>query len=69
MRFVVTVERDEDGLYVAECPAIPGCISQGKTEGEALENIKDAIRQCLEVRAERGMPLTVATHEIDIPVG
>ena len=55
MKFVVTVERDEDGVYVVECPAIPGCISQGETEREALENIEDAIRQCLEVRAERGM--------------
>ena len=59
MKFVVTVDRDEDGYFVVECPAIPGCVSQGKTELEALENIRDAIRQCLEVRAERGMPLTV----------
>ncbi len=69
MKFVVTIERDEDGVCVVECPAIPGCVSQGRTEAEALENIKDAIRQCLEVRADRGMPLTVATHEIDIHVG
>ncbi len=69
MRFVVTVDQDEDGVYVVECPAIPGCVSQGKSEEEALENIEDAIKQCIEVRAERGMPLTVATHEIDIPVG
>ena len=62
MRFVVTVDQDEDGVYVVECPAIPGCVSQGKSEEEALENIEDAIKQCLEVRAERGMPLTVATH-------
>jgi predicted RNase H-like HicB family nuclease len=68
MRFLVTVERDEDGVYVVECPSIPGCVSQGQTEAEALDNIKDAIRQCLEVRSERGMPLTVATHEIEIPV-
>ena len=60
---------DEDGVYVVECPAIPGCVSQGKSEEEALENIEDAIKQCLGVRAERGMPLTVVTHEIDIPVG
>ena len=68
MKFVVTVDRDEDGTYVAECPAIPGCVSQGKTESEALENINDAIRQCLEVRAERGMPLTVTTREVEIVV-
>ncbi|MCK4385248.1 MAG: type II toxin-antitoxin system HicB family antitoxin [candidate division Zixibacteria bacterium] len=66
MKFIVVIEKDEDGMFVAECPAIPGCVSQGKTEREALENIKDAIKQCLEVRAERGMPLTVATREIEV---
>jgi predicted RNase H-like HicB family nuclease len=66
MKLVVTVDRDEDGIFVAECPAIPGCVSQGKTEEEALRNIRDAIRECLAVRADRGMPLTVATHEIEI---
>ena len=68
MRFRVTVDRDEDGAYVVECPAIPGCVSQGETEQAALDNIRDAIRQCLEVRAERGMPLTVTTRELDIAV-
>jgi predicted RNase H-like HicB family nuclease len=59
MKFTVTIDRDEDGAYVVECPAIPGCISQGDTEDQALDNIKDAIRGCLEVRAELGMPLTL----------
>jgi predicted RNase H-like HicB family nuclease len=68
MKFVVTVDRDEDGAFVSECPAIPGCVSQGQTEKEALENIQDAIRQCLEVRAELGMPLTVAVHQVEIGV-
>lgn len=66
MKFMVTVERDEDGAYVVECPAIPGCISQGRTEDEALENIRDAIKQCLEVRAEQGRPLSVAVRQIEI---
>ncbi|HEX9687969.1 MAG TPA: type II toxin-antitoxin system HicB family antitoxin [Thermoanaerobaculia bacterium] len=66
MKLFVTIDRDEDGIFVAECPAIPGCVSQGRTEEEALQNIQDAIRECLAVRAERGMPLTVATHEIEI---
>lgn len=57
MKLIVTLERDEDGMLVIECPAIPGCISQGKTEQEAIRNINDAIKECLEVRAERGMPL------------
>ena len=56
MKFTITLDRDEDGVWVAECPAIPGCISQGNTREEAVENIKDAIKSCLIVRAERGMP-------------
>jgi predicted RNase H-like HicB family nuclease len=51
MKFVVTLERDESGMVVVECPAIPGCISQGRTEAEALENIREAIEGCLEARA------------------
>ena len=42
MKFRVIIEEDEDGIFVAECPSLPGCISQGKTRAEALENIKDA---------------------------
>jgi len=66
MKFVITLERDEDGMLVAECPSIPGCISEGKTEEEALENIREAIIGCLEVRAEQGMPLTVAVREVEV---
>ena len=58
MKFVTTLERDEDGSWVAECPSIPGCVSQGQTRGEALANIREAIAACLEVRAERGLPMT-----------
>ncbi|PMB19119.1 type II toxin-antitoxin system HicB family antitoxin [Fischerella thermalis] len=66
MRFSVTLDRDEDGVWVVECPSIPGCVSQGQTKQEALENIKDAIAACLQVRAERGMPLTVETHQVEV---
>ena len=59
MKLIVTLERDETGMYVVECPSIPGCISQGKTEEEALANIREAIQGCIEARAEAGMPLTV----------
>jgi predicted RNase H-like HicB family nuclease len=41
-------------MYIAECPAIPGCVSQGRTEDEAQANVADAIRECLAVRAEKG---------------
>jgi predicted RNase H-like HicB family nuclease len=66
MKFVITISRDEDGMCVAECPAIPGCVSQGKTEQEVEQNIQEAIKECLEVRAERGLPLTVTTREIEV---
>jgi predicted RNase H-like HicB family nuclease len=68
MRFSVTLDRDEDGVWVVECPSIPGCVSQGQTKQEAVENIKDAIAACLEVRAERGMPLTVETYQVEVAV-
>ncbi len=66
MKFFITIDRDEDGIFIAECPSVPGCVSQGQTEKEAIENIKDAIRQCLEVRAERGMPLSVRIREVEV---
>ena len=66
MIFNVTIDRDEDGVFVVECPAIPGCVSQGKSKEEALENIKDAITLCLQVRSEKGMPLTIETRQIEV---
>lgn len=68
MKFIISIHQDEDGYFIAECPAIPGCVSQGKTEQEAERNIQDAIKECLEVRAERGMPLTVWTREVEVTV-
>ncbi len=67
MKLLVTIFQDEDGAFVAECPAIPGCISQGSTEEDAVANVRQAIKECLEVRAERGMPLTVRTREVEVP--
>jgi predicted RNase H-like HicB family nuclease len=66
MKLLVTLDRDETGMIVAECPAIPGCVSQGKTEAEAVDNIREAIAVCLEARAEAGMPLTVAVREVEV---
>jgi predicted RNase H-like HicB family nuclease len=51
VKFMVSIERDEDGMYVVECPSIPGCVSQGESKDEAIANIQDAIRECLAVRA------------------
>jgi antitoxin HicB len=74
MKFTVLLTPDpEDGGYVAECPTIPGCISEGDTVEEALANIKDAIEGCLESLAANQQPLPddqpmiVATVEVDAP--
>ena len=68
MKFNVTLDRDEDGAWISECPSIPGCVSQGMSREEALANIKEAIGLCLEVRAERGLPLTVETRQVEVLV-
>jgi predicted RNase H-like HicB family nuclease len=68
MKFVTTLDRDEDGVWITECPSIPGCVSQGSTREEALANIQEAIAACLEVRAERGLPLTVETQQVEVIV-
>ncbi len=66
MRITVTIDRDEDGVWVVECPAIPGCASQGETKNEAIANIREAIALCLEVRAEQGLPLTIETQQVEV---
>jgi predicted RNase H-like HicB family nuclease len=66
MKLLVTLEPDESGMIVAECPAIPGCVSQGKTESEALENIREAILGCLESRSANGMPLTIEVRFLEL---
>ena len=56
MKYKIVMRQDKDGWYTAECPAIPGCVSQGRTLKEVKENIKDAMLGCLGVlnrRAER----------------
>ena len=68
MTFITTIDRDEDGMWVVQCPSIPGCVSQGVTREEALENIREAIAGCLEVRAERGMPLTIETQPVEVAI-
>lgn len=68
MKFIITIFRDEDGMVIAECPSVPGCVSQGKTEKEAERNIREAIKECLKVRAEKGMPLTVTTRKVEVRV-
>ncbi|MBI2967230.1 MAG: type II toxin-antitoxin system HicB family antitoxin [Bacteroidetes bacterium] len=53
MKLEVIIERDQTGYFVAEVPALPGCLSQGKTLAEAEENIKEAIELWLDVMKEK----------------
>ncbi len=57
MRYRVLIEQDEEGIYVAEVSALPGCISQGKTRSEAIDNIKEAIAGYLESLQAHGEPI------------
>ena len=67
MKFVVTLQKGEDGFIIAECPALPGCcITQGGTNEEALANIREAIELSLESRRELGMPLAVEIAEVEV---
>ncbi len=64
--FDVELYPGEDGWWVVECPSIPGCVSQGRTEDEALEMIQDAIKLCLETRRAHGLPETVIRRQVKI---
>lgn len=68
MKFRIIINQDEDGVFVAECPALPGCISQGNTRKEALENINDAIRGYLESLKKHNEPIPPSIYEETIEV-
>ena len=63
MKYRVIIEQDEDGMYIAECPTLPGCISQGETREEALVNIKDAIKGYLESMRKHNEPIPPSIEE------
>ena len=69
-QFTVVVERDEDGVFIASCPALQGCYSQGDTYEQALENLKDAIKLHIEARQSLGEPIPteIAIDRIEINV-
>jgi predicted RNase H-like HicB family nuclease len=68
MKYRVLVEADEDGIFVATVPSLPGCISQGKTRTEALQNIKEAIELYLESLKEHNDPIPPSISEEVIEV-
>ncbi len=70
MKFRVLVEQDEDGMFVAEVPSLPGCISQGRTRAEVVRNIKEAIAGYLEsLRAhDEPIPPPIGEEVVDVAV-
>ena len=70
MRYRVLIEQDEDGVHVAEVPALPGCISQGQTRSEAVDNIKEAIAAYLEsLRAHNEpVPPSISEEVVEVSV-
>lgn len=63
MRYRIVLEQDEGGIFIAECPSLPGCISQGKTRKEALENIQDAIKGYIESLKKHNEPVPLPIEE------
>jgi predicted RNase H-like HicB family nuclease len=64
MKYRITLQKDEDGIYVVKCPSLPGCISQGKTRNEAVGNIKDAIGGYLQSLKKHGEPIPPVDEEL-----
>jgi predicted RNase H-like HicB family nuclease len=70
MKFRVVLQQDEDGMFIVEVPSLPGCISQGKTRAEALENIREAIEEYLESLKQHGEPIprTIDEEVVEVAV-
>ena len=71
MKYRVYLEQDEDGVFVVSCPALPGCVSQGRTRSEAIENIREAIEGYLRSLRKHGEPVPPSIFEevIEVPGG
>jgi predicted RNase H-like HicB family nuclease len=67
-KFLVALIPGEDGFIVAECPALPGCVSQGRTKAEALNNIREAIEASLLTRHEMGLDPSIQVVEVKVAV-
>jgi predicted RNase H-like HicB family nuclease len=67
-KFLVTLTLGEDGYIIAECPSLPGCLSQGRTKKEALENIREAIEASLLTRRDLDLKTTPEVVEVKVSV-
>ena len=68
MKFRIVIEQDEDGNYVAQCPTLPGCISEGRRRETALANIKDAIEGYLTSLKKHNEPIPPPIEEETVEV-
>lgn len=68
VRYRVIIDQDEDGVFVAEAPSLPGCVSQGRTRDEAMANIRSAIAGYLESLRARGEPIPPGPSEVFVDV-
>jgi predicted RNase H-like HicB family nuclease len=68
LKFIITLERDEDGFFVASCPALPGCHSQGRTTEEAVSNVREAIRGYIISMRKHGEPIPAITEVQEVEV-
>jgi predicted RNase H-like HicB family nuclease len=70
MRYTVILEKGQQEGYVVVCPALPGCVSQGRTRREALKNIREAVEVYIEALLEDGLPVPVeiGRETVDIEV-
>lgn len=69
MKYRVLIEEDEDGIFIIECPSLPGCVSQGRSRKEALENIQDAIKGYLESLKKHNEAIPPSIQEELVEVG
>ena len=63
MKYRILIEQDEDGIYIAECPNLPGCLSEGRTRIEAIKNITDAIEGYLTSLKKHNEPIPPSIEE------
>ncbi len=69
LNFTVLIEQDEDGIYVANVPDIPGCYTQGRTVEQAMERIREAIQVCLEADDEEILPMKfIGVQQLEVKV-
>jgi antitoxin HicB len=69
MKLRVVIEQDEDGVFIAECPTLPGCVSQGETRDEVLANIRDAMAGYVESLQKHGEPIPPSIDEEVVEIG